>query len=348
MLPAAAAGIAFAADVSAKVKLTGSVFDYNADTKETSALTLKNHTSHDWEPDMELTFSGEKAGATVKYKTLNEWGNGSGETTTAWKIWLKPIDMLTMTIGSWDTTLNQESIDYSKSKSGIGSAGFTFSLAPVDGFTFDATLAPGFGNKWFDKTDGNDATLAELGFKAAYSADFGTISGIFDAKDTFKTLKFGAGFNGNFGPVSSFVNVLGLYGKRSFGDDDDYADKVDHLKDGKEQFQGIRAEIFASTSFDALGLKLFVPVNINLWDGASDDIKTMLDAGFSFRADYNVGGYDLYLKVVDFDLLKDNFSMLVKPGVGFSVGECGIDLSLEFTAQEKIKIAVPVEFTVNF
>ena len=63
VLPAAAAGIAFAADVSAGIKLGVSAFDYDKSNDSVKALTLKHHNA-DYESPISFSISGEKAGAT--------------------------------------------------------------------------------------------------------------------------------------------------------------------------------------------------------------------------------------------------------------------------------------------
>ena len=107
----------FAADVSAKVKLTGSLLDVGIPTTSGSAtfsaFGLNPHRSHDWEPDLALSYSEDKVGAEIAFKTLNEWGTGEGETSTNWKIWIKPIDVLKINFGRIGDSLNKESIDSS-------------------------------------------------------------------------------------------------------------------------------------------------------------------------------------------------------------------------------------------
>ena len=315
----------FAADVSAKVKLTGSLFNFDTDGNKISALTLNYHQSHNWEPDMALAYADEKSGAEIKFKTLNEWWNGEGETSTAWKIWFSPIEALKFTIGTWDSNLNQEHIDWSNTASGIGTAGYTLTLAPIAGLTVDLTFAPNWGNPWFATADDADAALGELGLLVHYGADFGTISAMFDAKDTFKTLKFGAGYANTFAPVSMFVNVLGFVNEAN-------------------GFEKVRAELYGEASIDALKFSLFLPVDVNVYDGAQDAVEV----GALFRFDYYLNGYDIFVYVKDLDLIASPFSMIIQPGVEFNVGACHIKCSVEVKAQEKIAIGVPVEFTVDF
>ena len=55
-----------------------------------------------------------------------------------------------------------------------------------------------------------------------------------------------------------------------------------------------------------------------------------------------------YVQIEAGDLLAKNFSMLIKPGMVTNIGACEFETALEFTAQEKIVINVPVIFKVSF
>ena len=348
------AAAAVAAEVRAGIKIDVNAIEYDAGTKEFKALEV-NHHNNDWESPISFSVSGEKAGATLHLSEAAIDGNDLGK-FTKWNIWVKPIDMLTVNVGHWDTNLNQESITWGGSKSGIGSQGLSLSLAPAEGFTFDATFAPGYGKGWFRNADAvarenakddgfkwDDLTDAEkdvyldaaksvveeLGFKVQYSADFGTVNAIFDAKNTFKELKFGAGYKNTFDPLTIWVNVLG-FTKES-------------------EFDAVRVEAFQEAGLDALTVKAFeaFQFNTNLPDGA--DTKAKIDLGAKFYLGYKLGeSTTAYLKIQDDDFLADAFSMSINPGLEFKVGDCGIDAGIEFTAQEKIKVAVPVKFSMNF
>src|SRR5574344_36901 len=199
------AGAAFAADVSAKVKIDGSLFAYGND-KTVSALSIK-HGGEDWNPLMAFSFNGEKAGATFKIYDDDAADAKLFESKDyGFSIWYKPVDMLKMTVGEWSTNLNQEKIDWCNTETGIDTFGYAASIS-ASGFSFDAFLAPGWNTAWFSKADGADAAIAETYFKAAYSASFGGISASFDmtAKDAYK---FAAGYGNTFGTVNMFVNGL--------------------------------------------------------------------------------------------------------------------------------------------
>ena len=311
----------FAADVAAKARITGSLFSYDTAKEELSVLKLDEHKAEDYNPILNFSYGDDKSGAAFKFYNGND-DAASIITDIAYSIWFKPIDALKITVGNWDSTLNQEHIGWWRSQSGIGSAGYTLTLTPIDGLGIDLTFAPNWNNAWVSQTGDDDAAVAELGFLLHYGADFGTISAEFDAKDTFKTLQFGAGYANTFDPVSLFVNVLGFY--------------------GNDSFNTVRAELYGEANIDAIGLKLFVPVDINL----GNDVTVAV--GATFRFDYNVNGYDIFVEIDDANLLADPFSMSIKPGVNFNVGAANIEAAVEIKAQEKIAVNVPLAFVVNF
>ena len=413
MLPAAAAGIVMAAEVSAGIKIDMNAFEYNSYTKEAKALTFTHH-NQDWESPITFSVSGEKAGATYHFCEKG----GDDMTSTKWNIWVKPIDLLTVNVGNWESELNQETIYYGGTQSKIGSQGLTLTLAPVDGFTFDFVVAPGWGNAWFkdkrtvanskikayyekaraeyvkgyiaahaadpdnptdaEKADAEmaavndmgtwktvweeasqeeknelidnyldevdtDPEIAELGFKAAYSADFGTVSAIFDAKDSFKNLKFGAGYKNTFEPLTLWVNVLGVTNRKH--DDND-----------KIAFDNFRVEAFQEVGIDALTVKAFeaFQFNTNLADGAKTNDK--IDIAAFLYLGYNLGDATPYLKIKDEDFLQKKFAMIINPGVEFKVGDCSIDAGLEIDTSVnddkvetgKVGVSVPVKFSMSF
>ena len=323
----------FAADVSAGVRLEGSLFAY--DGTNVSALTLK-HNNQFYHAPIAFSISDDKAGGTLK---LTDQARSNSDktplidntqavvTSSAWQIWFKPVDAVKLTFGVWKNTLNQESIGWYRSDSGIGDdsgakGSYVVTLAPVDGVTVDMSFTNDFGKAWFN---GADNSVAEFGLIFKYSADFGTIGALFDAQNTFKTLKFGASFAGSADAVSYWINVLGYY--------------------GNSKFNKVRAELFGAYAQDALSLKLFVPFNFNV---NAKGAKAQIDLGAVFRLDYTMDTVTVYLEAADNDFLADNFSMSIKPGIKTNVGACAIDLGVAIGASSKVTIDVPLELKVTF
>ena len=327
----------FAADVSAKVKLDGSLFNLIAD-KSINALKIEHANSESWNPVIAMSVNGDVAGAETSLyigKLITPTGVNNGEGFFDWnkgytlgiktfKIWFSPLDGLKVNLGNVGTNLNQETI--SKTDSGVDSEGFGISYNK-DAIGIDLILAPGWGNNWFSKADGQDASVAETYFKFQYNGgDIGTINAMFDAKDTFKTLKFGAGYKNTFSGITVFENVLGYV--------------------GNEKFTKVRSETFASGNVDALSWAGWLPVDINLGD------KVTVGVGTIAKATYNAGPCSIYLYLEAADWLADNLAkgsaITVKPGVTGNVGTMSYEVAVETKINDPFSLSVPVNFTVSF
>lgn len=374
----------FAADVSAKVKLTGDLVNFNG--KDFTALKINNHQSHDWEPDMALSVSSEKAGATVKFKTMNEWGSGEGETSTAWNIWFKPLDMLKLNIGIFDGNVNQEQIDWSNTKSnfgGNGGYGINLAVGPVSA---DVAVFPGMGNAWLANSAATGSLrMADTVLKVDFNSDFGKIGGLFlykgnnsvvekttvytgdveyvfdketgrsvakqVTKEVVKTqydynyMKFALGYNSN----SLLSNIAGLnVFVNVIG-----AVNSKGLDVSAQQFNNglsaIRAEVWAKMNISAFSLAVFPAVNLSLVESDANKlgILTILKASYNFSN--GMGAY-VYMKAADWCNIGAD-GIVIRPGMTGSVGICGWEVKVEITVGKEsapFTLAVPVEFTVNF
>ena len=322
----------FAADVSAKVKLDGKLFGLNAD-KSIDAISIQHNSDESWNPVIAMSVNGDVAGAETSIY-MGSWGpNGGwnkayGMGIKTFKIWFSPLDGLKVNLGNVGTNLNQETIDWSSTQSGVDSEGYGINFNK-DAIGIDLIFAPGWGNNWFSKADGQDANVAETYFKFQYNGgDIGTINAMFDAKDTFKTLKFGAGYKNNFSGITVFENVLG------------YVEN--------EKFAKVRSETFASGNVDALSWAVWLPVDINLGD------EVTVGVGTTAKATYNVGPCNIYLYIKTANWLSDNLAkgkdneIIVKPGVTGNVGAMSYEVAVETKINDPFSLSVPVIFTVNF
>ena len=346
----------FAADVSAGVRLAVDLFKYNTGSEDLSAITVRRE-NEDYHKPVSFSIGDEKAGGALHFTykngntvltgaSFNKEDNSIGVTkdagmiVTHWSIWVKPIDMLKVTVGSWSNTMNQEQIGYWRTESKIGAdAGeLVFTLAPIDGLAIDLAFAPGYDNAWLSKAKGSDASVAQLGLMAHYGADFGTISAMFKAENTFKNLTFGVGYSNTFDPVFMFVNVLGVVGPK-------WNDDI--------EFKKIRIEGFAKAGIDAFTAMLFLPVNINVYDGASAADKT-LELGAVARFNYALDACTVFVEIEDSAIVSKDFGMSVKPGINGNIGACNIECRVELGLSKpnngdfKMDIKVPVEFAISF
>lgn len=338
---AAIAASVFAADVSAGVRLEGSLFNW--DGSNASALTLK-HNNQFYHAPISFSISDDKAGGQLKLTDLdaNNGTKSDGENydktapivSSAWQIWFKPVDVLKITVGCWANTLNQEKIDWCNSDSKIagddGDLGsWVITLAPVDGLSIDLAFTQAFGKAWFANSE-----IASLAFMMHYGADFGTISAMFDARSNFKDLRFGAGYANNFSGLDMFVNVLGFY---------------------KTDFNKIRAEVYLGYAADALNIQAFIVGGYNLkggfdasWWHVGNSGAAGAFVGMSAKFSYALDGITPYIYIKDVNFLADSFSMEIKPGFTTNVGCCAIELAVDITAASTIKVDVPVNFKVTF
>ena len=290
-LLAAAAVLAtsvFAADVSAKVRVGGSIFEAapaaNEKGDDATALKLFNADtiSHTYDaPFATLTTSTDNAGGTVKF-VGDENGLKAGDV----QVWFKPIDALKITAGSQDFAMNKETItwDNHDKRQAYGTYGYSLSFAQ-DAISVNVALGTG-DNGWFfedpiakysSKEDPLAAYVRDLDANFAYGADFGTISAFFRYRgkswegvaeaakgDTSKLkfnpteINFGAAYKNTIDALTFFVNVIAT--TKSAPSDKEkpfWKDATD--KDGKPYAPfGLCVDAFVAYTADALTVKGFV------------------------------------------------------------------------------------------
>lgn len=348
----------FAADVSAKVNLDGSLFNYNSESKTISALKLSEG-KQNWNPIFQMSVNGDNAGASMSFY---DSGADTEVKSVNYSVWFKPIDWLKVTVGGFSTNLNQETIDFCNTKTGIDSTGYALSLS-FGGFSADAFFAPGWSGKnvlkngdevisyedifsgnfdpskgvkteadekvFFKKVGNADATFAEFYGKLAYAADFGTVNAYINTNDGGKGNRdFGIGYANTFGSVNFFTNVIMW---------------TPEFKEIKE----FRAEVFAGTGIDSFGVKAF------LYGGAAQNDKNKKEYDPNFGAivklTYGIGGYTPYIYLKDENFLADKFGMEAKIGCTGNLGIMSWDAGINMNFGEKnFTLDVPVNFSVSF
>jgi len=315
----------FAADISAKVQLEGNLFKFGTD-KSISMFDIDKPSDQHWNPVFNITTSTDNAGAEFVVYTGTLGSNGSWNKafengSNRFKIWMSPADGFKLIFGLNGFNLNQEHINWSKSDSGVEDYGYSLNYS-ANGLSIDFGVLPGWQTAWMSKADGGDVAIGKTGFKFQYGADFGTVNAILVAENTFKTLKFGAGYANNFSGINIFANVLG------------------YMADSN--FNKLRAEIYAEGNADALAWKVF-PV-IEFSPNADDKVEALLYA----RIDYNFGAANFYLYIEDEGLTKimKGKPLVVKPGLSGNIGGAGWDVALKFDIDEKVGVSVPVVFNM--
>jgi hypothetical protein len=297
---------AFAADFSAQVKMKGSLLNYNGNDFQVFKMGTDN--GADYNQLLSTSVTADKAGAELKF-----WLNGNAVVTdtSKFKIWIQPMDMLKITFGQNGFNLNQESIDWWRSDSGIDSFGYSVNVA-MNGFALDFMMAPGYNNFWF-----NGKEVASTALKAEYAADFGKINAILVANANFKDIKFGAGYANNFGGIDMWANVLG------------------YVNDG---FNKLRVELFGKGNVDAFSWAAFVPVDINIPG------KVTVAAGLVAKVSYQLDacGVDLYINKGDVTKWGTGTSIQVRPGVRFNVGSASMEIQADMNIGDTFTLDVPL------
>ena len=181
----------FAADVSAKVRLDGEIFNYdgtavNEKDDYAGAFRMLRTTSQArpyWSPYVTLSTSTDDAGAQILF--IEEEDAGRNIQMDRSNVWFKPLDMLTVKVGWQDFTMNKESIDYNPNPTGTEGWGYGIGYAQ-DAISANVYLATGNGGYFFEDpiakygtAEKTEAYIKELYVNGAYAADFGTISAMF-------------------------------------------------------------------------------------------------------------------------------------------------------------------------
>ena len=336
----AMAASVFAVDFSAGVRLQGSLFGYD-DAK--NVTILEEHMENQfYQKPISFAVSSDKAGGTLKLSSVK--GGADAVTTDAWSIWFKPVDALKITVGQWSTNLNQEHIGWCNTDSGVDTQGYALSLG-LDSFSWDLFFEAKNG-KWMSKADGADAVVGELYTKFNFGADFGTVNAFFNAANTFKDFRFGAGLNLAGLPVGLWFNFIGTYA----GSD----------------FQRIRVEADVSGNIDSIGYEVFIAGGYDMKAGTQNFNDTFNGVegwhvggtygraeaaafvGMYAKVSFPLGNLGGFVEIKDGDFLAKDFSMQIYPGFTANVGGCEIKTGIDFQAQKNIKINVPVEFAINF
>lgn len=329
MTVAAMATSLFAADVAAKVKLNGSLF--NIAGGNVSALSIDtNHPEH-WNPVIGLSTSSDLAGASVNFYVADEktgidgWNSGWTIVGKGWNVWCKPADWVKFTLGSAAANLNQETIDWSKSISGLESIGYAANIT-AGSFTFDILTNEGWGKKYLTAPKGGKLSLAETYIKGQTGGDWGTVNACVDfsvVNGKIGNLWFGEGYKTTVGGVTMFENVLV------------------NMKEGK--YTSTSVELFASGNAGGVNMATFLRPALD-----KDNKFSMFGTA---KVSYTIGAYTPYLYVICEDWAantKAKDGIIVKPGVTTSIGACAFEGAVEVKITDKVVVDVPVNFAVAF
>lgn len=352
----ALASSVFAADVAAKVYMTGSIA--SGDKDSTSFLTLDAVDQKDADAIV-LTAGGDQAGANFqlwyKYSGGKDVSTDGSAVSNALNIrstnlWFKPIDMVKVTIGDMSFGGYKEMIHWWKDPTGsslvqatawdgryssyntVEAAGFGVEVTPIDGLYINAAVAPGAGASFYNTK--NETTAA---YGAAVKYDFNGLTGlpitaIASWRDegagtaATKIAAIGADYGAAFGDgFYGFVNAR-MYMRGSNASW--AAGNLDDLK-----LRGIAIDNYFKYSVGALKVAAQVPVIIRT-SGEANDPSYML---YDIKATYGIDAYTPYLEICNNDAYtpiafdgSQPFGIQIQPGVTFNVGSCALDVSVKF------------------
>ena len=365
MLPAAAAGIAFAVDISATVKMDASLA--NDSGEDVEFLTIKNKDQKDSDA-LIFSASGEKAGGqfqvwytydgtegklNVSDVPVDENDNIVGQYLKIRKanIWVKPIDMLKITVGDVNLDSYKEHIFWWHGVYGekpgswgafggeyLAGAGAKVELTPIENLSIEAGIFAGTGKALFSTND--DASYGAFGLKAKYGFGPGSATVVFanKGKDADKIIGIGGDFTG----------VEGLYAMAN----------LNFRLNNADGFVAFTLDDYVEYSLDAFKVQVHLPFSLFK---VGDDFKTGLHA--TVKASYAMDAFTPYLLITnepdgdkgwDFSADEFNFTMTFKPGVEFKVGEAAFNVGFRADVQskaandyDKFNWSVPVEISLG-
>ncbi len=352
------AGAAFAADVQATVKSTGSAFDWNSgkDAKPTAITVNDINQTGEWGTRLNLEAKGEKAGASLKiYK---------GDIQNA-SIWLQPVDQFKLTLGSVSTQLFNDFVtDYVKNanvggygvkselmfgnfKAGVDLAAANAASPAYDGVT--NTLGVVNGTVEF-KIDGVGTIAALVSNKATPAGDYTKFRGV-NAAEYKDWLQMGLGYDGKFGDVSVMTNV---FYSMNFHDDKD-------LQKNASYFDTLNSLVSVQYKKDTFRVAGYVTPAIVTGLAAnkdSDDLKPLeikteefVDLGFAVYCEYEFdNGLTPSLKVKSGDVIAETVDVEVTPKLAGKCGAADWNIAVKNTFSNgsvAYKVAVPFEVSLG-
>ena len=323
----------FAVDFTAGFQLKGEVFSFDGASKDVGVFKLSHENTKDDKPFI-FSVSSEKAGGTLKfYDAVND----GDIVANYWNIWFKPLDMLKIDLGNHDTKLNCESITWWRGKVLATSDWGIKATFSFDALSISAMLNAGNGAYWASKPNKGDFTLGETALYASYGADFGTISALFVAKDTFKNIAIGAGYKNTFGSITMFADAAFNYVDK----------KADAYKNDTRSNLAVDADV--KYAQDALSAEAYVKWTAkNIESINKDTMEIMAQA----KVGYNVTGGNVYIKFVDLNVLDflggANLDTL-ELGFDGNMGSMSYNIAAKVSSNAgKIKFSVPFWVRLGF
>ena len=325
----------FAADMAAKVYMTGNVAGgtFNGDATEAYFWNLAKTDQKDADA-LVISTNGDKSGANFQF-WYNYDGSGSANLVVrSTNLWFKPIDMVKVTVGDLSVGTYKEMIDGWKVAVGnsasahdgwsnggrwssyatVEAAGLNVEVTPISGLTLSAGIAPGAGNNGLTFTK-DSFSYAAWGALAQY--DLSGLTGLpvsaaiswrDSGKDGYKILAVGGDYGSKWSDgFYGFLNARFFFEDLSYSAvDTTVATPQTYTWSKKSVLTGIALDNYAKYQLGALKVAVRAPVTIRLVkDLTGNGVKA---SNFKYPADpsylcyeikvtYGLGAYTPYLDI---------------------------------------------------
>jgi hypothetical protein len=361
----AMAASVFAVDFTAGARVEGDLFSYNGNTKTISALSL-SQVNQDYHKPFNFTVSGDRAGATVKIKTVSR---ATGDNST-YNIWFKPFDavkvefgsvslaMHTETMGWYRRILNYDTWGY-KASATFGGATVTLGLIPSGMWlktgakqeAYDAAYKAKYDDEYAkyikaNAADPDNPDQAEKNAADAHAKPLAVTAGD-AAKNAAKDLviaetNLAVEYNADFGNIMAMadfsdnfdtIKVAGGY-KGSFDSISFFVDYMFTKATG-----GNKNNIAADFKFaqDAITFEAYTNVTL------ASKTALQLVSRFSYAFD----AFNSYLEFDSGNILADKFDATIKADVSGNLGALAWEVAAQYAIAGK-KFSVPFNVAISF
>ena len=364
----------FAVDFSATVQVKGdALYGKSVDSTNSIAILGVENTNQKDNDLLEISFTGDKAGAFVRF-----WTTAKEEVlkVRALKVWFEPITGIKVTVGNNDLELYKERVNWWKVPCGASVAEFgswdgrwASGAAVHENFGTTVEISAiqnlyiglGASSDVFSKTGDADAAINQWGVVAKYQImDNISAGAAWRYTPNFGLLTAGAEF-GNWGtPYYGFLQAKVRFDGSSAANSgskdwklagitiDNY---ISYKLDSGIKFEGtfpvtirglLDKDDNTDVSYMTARAKVTVPVDsVNIYAVIGSDEGLNSDRLFNSVAN----------AIWVFDKFGDNFNFYGNVGAAFSVGTCSLDLGIEVAYDKPSKTfawAVPFAAKVAF
>jgi len=272
-------------------------------------------------------------------------------------IWVKPIDMLKITVGAVESGLYTEQLDWWQVPNGAAAAGMGWSsdtatagnggvnleLTPMADLWILAGISPGIGNNFVVK-NGDNLEVGDntnFGLAAKYTiADFGSVGVAYrnnggttaGDKVTWNEMNFRVGFD-----VSS---VEGLYA---------FLQGIFTIDAGAESISGVVIDEYVSYTAGDFNVKATFPVTVRVTGDTGDDSYMSYDVKAGYKVMDNVTPYVRLEQQGAAILLNDiKFMPSIKLGADYTIGSVTFDTAVQINVPDPDDSAAKVTWSVPF